>query len=345
MTQPYDTLVESDVNLQPYNTLNIPATARYFAAVESKSQLKEILTHPETEPQQLLVLGGGSNILFADDFDGLVLHIEISGKEIIQETDEHVWLKIGAGENWHQMVRYCVENGFGGIENLSLIPGTVGAAPIQNIGAYGVELEEVFQWLEAANIETGEVRRFDKEDCQFDYRDSVFKNELKGEFIVTEVTLKLSKKPEINTTYGAIQTELQNRGITNPTIHDVSDIVIDIRNSKLPNPKSLGNAGSFFKNPIVAEKLYYRIKEDYPEAPGYTMDNGEVKIPAGWLIEEAGWKGKIVGNTGTYKQQALVIVNHGGATGEEILEMSERIRKSVAEKFGIELIPEVNIID
>jgi len=344
MSTTYNTLVTSDVDLQPYNTLQVSAKASHFAAIESIDQLQEILQHSQADDQPLLVLGGGSNILFADDFDGLVLHVEIMGKEILKETDDHVWLKIGAGENWHQMVRYCVEQGWGGIENLSLIPGTVGAAPIQNIGAYGVELAQVFEWLEAAHIESGEVHRFDKEDCRFGYRDSIFKNELKGQYLVTQVVLKLSKDPQLNTSYGAIQSELEKRGVSEPTIRDISDIVIDIRNSKLPNPDTLGNAGSFFKNPVVKNKVFERIKAEYPGAPGYSMGDEKTKIPAGWLIEEAGWKGKIVGNAGTYKQQALVIVNHGGANGKEILALAIKIRTSVADTFGIELVPEVNIV-
>lgn len=344
MSTTYDALVKSDVDLQPYNTLQVTAIASSFAEIKNADQLRDILKHPETDDQPILVLGGGSNILFADDFDGLVLHVEIEGKTVLKETDEHVWLKIGAGENWHQTVRSCVEKGWGGIENLSLIPGTVGAAPIQNIGAYGVELAEVFEWLEAVNIETGQIRRFDTDDCQFGYRDSIFKNELKGDYVVTQVVLKLSKDPQINTSYGAIQSEIEQRGILDPTIRDISDIVIDIRNSKLPNPEMLGNAGSFFKNPVVENAVYERIKAKYPGAPGYSMGDTQTKVPAGWLIEEAGWKGKVVGNTGTYKQQALVIVNHGGATGKEILALANDIRASVSEKFGIELVPEVNII-
>lgn len=344
MSQPYESLIKTDINLQPYNTLNIAARSRYFAAVETETDLQEILSHPETGEKKLLVLGGGSNVLFANDFDGLVLHVEIGGRKVIKETDEHIWLEIGAGENWHQTVRYCVDRGWGGIENLSLIPGTVGAAPIQNIGAYGVELEEVFEWLMAVDINTGKRLRFEKGECKFGYRDSIFKNKLKGRVIVTQVVLKLSKNPRINRSYGAIESKLKERGITDPTIEDISDIVIEIRNSKLPHPDTLGNAGSFFKNPVVEKEVYERIKEGYPELPGYPMEVGRIKVPAGWLIEEAGWKGKVVGNTGTYKQQALVIVNHGGATGEEILSLATRIEKSVAQKFGIELVPEVNII-
>jgi UDP-N-acetylmuramate dehydrogenase len=344
MSTAFESLVKTDVDLKPYNTLNISAKARYFASIESESQLEDLLRDPKTEGLKILVLGGGSNMLFTDDFDGLVLHIEIKGRKVIKETDEELWLKIGAGENWHQTVRYCVEKGWGGIENLSLIPGTVGAAPIQNIGAYGVELEEVFEWLEAMDIEGREIRKYEKRHCDFGYRDSIFKGELKGIVIVTNVVLRLSKTPKLNTSYGAIQTELEKRNIDNPTIRDISDIIIAIRNSKLPNPDSLGNAGSFFKNPIVKNEVYERIKKEYPEAPGYDMGNNKTKVPAGWLIEEAGWKGKVVGNTGTYKQQALVIVNHGGATGREVLDLAGSIKKSVKEQFSIELVPEVNIV-
>lgn len=344
MATSYEELVQTDVDLKSFNTLNVSATARYFASVKSESELKNILTHPKTDGLQIFILGGGSNILFTDDFDGLVLHIEIKGRKVIKETDDHVWLKIGAGENWHETVRYCVERGWGGIENLSLIPGTVGAAPIQNIGAYGVELEEVFEWLEAVDIEGRATRRYNRKECEFGYRDSIFKGELKGIVIVTNVVLRLSKSPELNTSYGAIQSTLDKRGIADPTIRDISDIVIDIRNSKLPNPDTLGNAGSFFKNPVVNETVYEHIKERYPEVPGYTMNENKVKIPAGWLIEETGWKGKVVGKAGTYKQQALVIVNHGNATGQEILTLANEIQASVEDEFGIELVPEVNII-
>lgn len=344
MSASFESLVRTDVDLQPYNTLNISVRARYFASVKSESQLKNILRHPETDGLKIIVLGGGSNVLFADDFDGLVLHIEIEGREVIKETDEYICLKIGAGENWHRTVRYCIERGWGGIENLSLIPGTVGAAPIQNIGAYGVELEEVFEWLEAVDIEGRETRKYKKKHCEFGYRESIFKDELKGVVIVTSVVLKLSKNPVVNTSYGVIQSELDKRGIGDPTICDISDIVIDIRNSKLPDPGLLGNAGSFFKNPIVRSKVYERIKKKYPQAPGYSTTNGKIKVPAGWLIEKAGWKGKIVGNTGTYDQQALVIVNHGGASGDEILALAKQIKNSVEELFGIKLEPEVNIV-
>lgn len=336
--------IQHDVNLTSYNTLHIEAKADSFLSITSREQLVSFFKESRDEFDELFVLGGGSNILFADNFEGLILHIAIKGREVVEETDEYIRLKIGAGENWHETVRYCVENGWGGIENLSLIPGTVGAAPIQNIGAYGVELKEVFQSLEAVEVKTGNLKTFHKKDCRFGYRDSIFKNELKGKFVVTGVTLTLSKNPEINTSYGAISRELERRDIQDPTIADISQVVMDIRNSKLPNPDELGNAGSFFKNPIVSRQKYEQLKMKYPSIPGYELNAIETKIPAGWLIEEAGLKGLKLGNAGTYKQQALVIVNHGGATGEEVVELSDKIRSSVEDKFGIELVPEVNIV-
>lgn len=337
--------IQSNVDLAPYNTLHIETKAASFLSITSREQLVSFIKESEQEYSELFVLGGGSNILFADDFEGLILHVAIKGREVIEETDGFVNLQVGAGENWHETVRYCVDQGWGGIENLSLIPGTVGAAPIQNIGAYGVELEEVFQSLIAVELKTGNSKVFYKEDCRFGYRDSIFKNELKGKFVVTHVTLSLSKDPELNTSYGAIGKELKNRNIQHPTIRDISQVVMDIRNSKLPNPDELGNAGSFFKNPIVSRQKYEHLKMKYPSVPGYELNDIETKIPAGWLIEEAGLKGMKYGNAGTYKQQALVIVNHGGATGKEIMELADKIRTSVKNKFGIELVPEVNIVD
>lgn len=344
MSHSPESLVDTEVDLKSYNTLGISARASFFAAVHQESEIKNILADDRLKDKEIMVIGGGSNILFADDFDGLILHVEIKGREVIRETDEHIWLKIGAGENWHETVRYCVEKGWGGIENLSLIPGTVGAAPIQNIGAYGVELDDVFEKLEAIDIKTAKKLEFEKKECKFGYRDSIFKNELKGKVIVSRVVLKLSKNPVLNLSYGAIQKMLDEKRISEPSIKDVSDVVMAIRNSKLPNPDTLGNAGSFFKNPIVDKEIFERIKEEYPSVPGYPSNEGSVKIPAGWLIEQAGWKGKKIGNTGTYKQQALVIVNYGNATGEEIISLATRIQESVAKKFGIELTPEVNII-
>lgn len=346
MTQPAtNTSIRSDVNLAPYNTLHVEVIADSLLSVTSDDELRNFIQEQADEYPKLFILGGGSNVLFVEDFKGLVLHINIKGKEIIKETEECIWLRIGGGENWHKTVLHCVNNGWGGIENLSLIPGTVGAAPIQNIGAYGVEIREVFESLRAIDIDTGKERTFDREGCRFGYRDSIFKNELKGKYVVTDVTLRLSKQPSVNTSYGAISRELEQRNISEPTIKDLSDIVIDIRNSKLPNPGDVGNAGSFFKNPIVSRQKFEHLKKEYASIPGYELNAIETKVPAGWLIEKAGWKGKVVGKTGTYEQQALVIVNHGGATGKEILELAKKIRASVKNKFGIELVPEVNIVN
>lgn len=344
MPQPLNKSLQHNVDLQPYNTLNLSACARSFISVRSVEQLRQVLHSKMVSYDDILVLGGGSNILFAGDYNGLVLQMAIKGKAVIKETEEHVWLEIGSGENWHQIVRYAVEQGWGGIENLSLIPGTTGAAPIQNIGAYGVELADVFEKLDAVEIETAEIHSFDRDQCRFEYRDSIFKGELKGQYIICKVVLKLDKEPRLNTSYGAIQSELDRQGIEQPTIRDISDIVIDIRNSKLPNPETLGNAGSFFKNPIIKTEKFDRLKEAFSEMPGYTVNDHKTKIPAGWLIEKMGWKGKVVGNTGTYRQQALVIVNHGGATADEILNLAREIQQSVKDQFGIDLVPEVNIV-
>lgn len=335
--------IREDVNLAPYNTLSVPGKAQKFVAISSQKMLVDVL-HMHKNDKPFFVLGGGSNVLFIDDFNGLILHIAIMGKEVVREDANHIWLKVGAGENWHKAVRYCVDRGWGGIENLSLIPGTVGAAPIQNIGAYGVELEEVFESLTAVDLKTGKERVFKKEDCEFAYRDSIFKNKLKGTVAVTDVTLKLSKSPKINSSYGAIKQKLKEENISDPTTKDISDIVIAIRNSKLPDPASLANAGSFFKNPIVSDEDFEKLKKDYNSIPGYPVDDYRTKVPAGWLIEQAGWKGKVVGRVGTYRQQALVIVNHGNATGQEILQLSKKIQQSVLQKFNIALVPEVNIV-
>lgn len=335
--------IQEYTDLTPYNTLHVAAKAKKFVSVQTEKQLQSLLkSHDQTLP--LFVLGGGSNVLFINDFNGLILHIAILGKEIIKEDENYIWLKVGAGENWHETVRYCVEKGWGGIENLSLIPGTVGAAPIQNIGAYGVELDEVFESLAAVELKNGSSHIFYKDDCKFAYRDSVFKQEMKGQFAVTSVTLKLSKHPVLNTSYGAIQQKLDEKEITAPSIRDISDIVIEIRNSKLPDPAELGNAGSFFKNPVIGNEKFESLKREYPSAPGYPMDDNQTKVPAGWLIEQAGWKGKVTGSVGTYRQQALVIVNHGGASGEEIWQLAQKIQQSVDEMFDIKLVPEVNIV-
>jgi len=342
--QSADIILQKNVNLASFNTLNVSAEASLFFSVTSVQQLQKILRETPYKNYPLFVLGEGSNVLFVHDFEGLILHMNIPGKEITEENENYIRLKIGAGENWHETVCYCVENGWGGIENLSLIPGSVGAAPIQNIGAYGVELEDVFDSLGAVHIESGQRKVFTGKECEFGYRDSIFKNELKGKYIITDVTLKLTKEHVLNTSYGAIQNKIEEMGLTDPTIKDISEIVMGIRNSKLPDPGDLGNAGSFFKNPIISQKKYEQLKDRYPGIPGYKLSGEDIKVPAGWLIEQAGWKGKVVGNVGTYDQQALVIVNHGEASGEEILQLATDIKASVKDKFAVELVPEVNIV-
>lgn len=336
--------ISTNIELRPYNTLGVEAMASYFVTVNSVDQLRNVLENHSVKQDPVLILGGGSNILFVDDYPGLVINIDITGIDVVDENEKNITIRAGAGENWHGLVQYCVERNWGGIENLSLIPGKAGAAPIQNIGAYGVELQDVFVSLEALEIDTGILHTFEKEDCRFGYRESIFKREYKDRFVITSIVLALSKQPEVQTSYGAIEDKLKEKGIENPTIRDISNIVIGIRNSKLPDPSDLGNAGSFFKNPVVDKGIYDKIRNEYPDVPGYPVNESKIKVPAGWLIEQTGWKGKIKGNAGTYRQQALVIVNHGGATGREILELANEIKGSVVNRFGIELVPEVNII-
>lgn len=344
MQENITSLIQQNVDLAPYNTLGVNAKARYFIEITSQRELLELVNSGLLQTSDYFVLGGGSNILFLGDFDGYIIHNAIKGREVIRDTGDDIYYKIGAGENWHETVRHCVEMGWGGIENLSLIPGTVGAAPIQNIGAYGVELKEIFKSLSAVHLETGHIKMFEKKECRFGYRNSIFKRELKGKYIITHVTLRLSKIPKLETSYGAIQSKLDEKGIKKPTIRDLSDIVIEIRQSKLPDPAELGNAGSFFKNPVISRPVFESLQDDYPDLPGYPMGRKKIKVPAGWLIEKTGWKGKVVGNVGTYDQQSLVLVNHGGATGHEIWSLAEKIRESVKDTFDIELVPEVNII-
>lgn len=335
-------VIHHNKSLKRLNTFGVEVSARNFAEISHPDQLVDLFSNKEVVNQPLLFLGGGSNMLFTHNFDGLVIKMSIKGIRSWKE-DGNVYVKAGAGEVWNDLVNYCVDNGFAGVENLSLIPGSVGASPIQNIGAYGVELKDVFYSLEAFDVTNLNVRTFTKEECEFAYRDSIFKGRLKGKFIVTSVTLKLSEKPNLNTSYGAIETELTARGIQNPTIKDISKVVSHIRVSKLPDPSTIGNAGSFFKNPIVPKEVSERVKASYPEVVNYPAGDGMVKLAAGWLIEQCGWKGKVVGNTGTWKNQALVLVNHGEATGKEIFDFSEMIIQSVREKFDVALEREVNI--
>lgn len=333
--------IESDFSLKNYNTFGIEAKAKQFIAIHSKEELASLLKNHN----DIFILGGGSNMLLTQNIDKLVVHIDIKGIELIDTTEDFVWVKANAGENWHEFVLYCIANNYGGIENLSLIPGNVGTTPIQNIGAYGVEIKDTFFSCEAMEIETQKIVTFDKDTCQFDYRESIFKNELKNKYIITSVVFKLTKKNHIlNTSYGAIETELAANGITKPSLKDVSDAVIAIRKSKLPDPKELGNSGSFFKNPIVQKTTYLEAIKKFPEMPHYIISDTEVKVPAGWLIEQAGFKGKRFGDAGIHKNQALVLVNYGNATGSEILAVSKDIQKTIFEKFGIAIEAEVNVI-
>ncbi len=328
-------------SLKPFNTFGIDAKAKYFASFASMNQLQECLAIDET---QRLILGGGSNILFTKDFNGLVLKNELRGIEFVGETDDHVYLKAGAGENWHQFVKYCIQKNLSGVENLSLIPGSVGASPMQNIGAYGVEIKEVFHSLEAFHIHDKTLVTFTLPDCEFGYRESVFKNKFKNQFVITAVTYKLNKRPTFNISYGAIQQELDAMGVKELSIANISAAVIRIRSSKLPDPKEIGNAGSFFKNPEIANDQFAQLKDDFPSIIGYNLNNGNIKLAAGWLIEQCGWKGYRTGDAGCHARQALVLVNYGNAKGDEILKLSADIIKSVQQKFGVTLHREVNIV-
>ncbi|MCO4292637.1 UDP-N-acetylmuramate dehydrogenase [Solitalea sp. MAHUQ-68] len=330
-------------SLKRLNTFGVDAYANNFVEISHTDQLVNLFANKEVVNQPLLFLGGGSNMLFTRDFNGLVIKMSIKGIQDRVEEEEEVFVEAGAGEVWNDLVNYCVDRGYAGVENLSLIPGSVGASPIQNIGAYGVELKDVFHSLEAFEISTLQLRTFTKEECEFGYRESVFKGELKGKYIVTSVTLKLSKSSVLNTSYGAIEAELQARNIENPTIKDVSTVVSHIRVSKLPDPSTIGNAGSFFKNPIITKAEFDAVKQKHAEVVNYPAGNGSIKLAAGYLIEQCGWKGMVVGNTGTWKNQALVLVNHGEASGQEIYDFSEVIIQSVKEKFGVKLEREVNV--
>ncbi len=336
--------IQHHVSLKHYNTFGLDITASELATIEHENDISILSEVPDFSTQSLLVLGGGSNVLFSGDYAGLVLKNNILGKEVLKQNEEFVWVRLGAGENWHQVVLWSIENGWGGIENLSLIPGTVGAAPMQNIGAYGVELSSVFEYLEAFELKTGKIAQFNTTDCDFGYRYSVFKGPLKQQFIITRVILKLSKHPTFNTSYGAVAQTLEEMGVEQLTIKDISSAVIKIRQSKLPDPAVIGNAGSFFKNPIVANETLNNLKTEYTNIPSYAFDNSYSKIPAGWLIEQCQWKGYRKGSIGVHAKQALVLVNYGGAKGRELVDLSKQIQASVQSRFGIELIPEVNIV-
>jgi len=336
-----------NTSLLPYNTFHMDVKARYFAEITSIEQLNEANEQNQLQKLSengLLLLGGGSNILFTRNFEGLVLHINNKGIGNDVITGEKVLVKASAGEIWHDFIMFCVNHGYGGLENLSLIPGNVGSCPIQNIGAYGVEVKDSFHSLEAINLQSGELVEFTKEDCKFGYRDSIFKKELKGKFVIWSVTFELSRKPVVNLKYGAIQQELLSHGIENPGIREVSLAVCNIRQSKLPDPKNLGNAGSFFKNPTVEWKFAEKIKESFPNLVSYPQSDNKVKLAAGWLIEQCGWKGFRGGDAGVHQNQALVLVNYGNASGSDILTLAHRVQNSVYEKFGVKLEMEVNVL-
>ncbi len=332
---------QHNISLKKYNTFGIDAIASRFLSVDSVAQLRTILS----EETDIFVLSGGSNLLLTNNVNSLVLHINIKGIDIIEETDSDVFIKVQAGESWHEFVLWCIKHDFGGLENLSLIPGSVGTSPIQNIGAYGVELKDVFHKLKAIEVSTQNRRIFNTEECNFGYRNSVFKNEFKGKYIITSVIFKLTKNHhKLNYSYGAIQSELEKRGISKPTIKNISDCVIDIRNSKLPNPDEIGNSGSFFKNPVISTEKFNKLKEKHPGVPSYTISETEIKVPAGWLIEQCGFKGKRFGDTGVHTKQALVLVNYGNATGQEVYALAQKIQQTVLTTFDISLEIEVNVI-
>ena len=335
--------IQENISLKNYNTFGINVNAQFFIEINSLLQLQKVLqlsAYPER-----FIISGGSNMLLTKDIEALVLHINLKGISVFEEEEETVVLKVMAGENWHQLVLWTLENNYGGLENLSLIPGNTGTAPIQNIGAYGVELKDTFVSCEAMHLNTQELKEFTKDDCKFGYRDSIFKNKIKGEYIITSIKLRLTKNNhKLNTLYGAIEEELERKNIIHPTIQEVSNAVIAIRKSKLPDPSEIGNSGSFFKNPIVTKKNFEAFQKNNPDAPFYKINSKNYKIPAGWLIEQCGFKGKRYGDAGVHEKQALVLVNYGNATGDEILDLAYTIKKAVLDKFKISIVTEVNII-
>ncbi|OJW69986.1 MAG: UDP-N-acetylenolpyruvoylglucosamine reductase [Candidatus Amoebophilus sp. 36-38] len=337
--------LQENISLELLNTFHIAAKARYYSLIKDAHMLQLLLKHPFIQNLPKLILGGGSNILFVKDFEGWVIQMALEGIQQVEEDSNHILLRVGAGVSWHQLVVYCVNKEYAGIENLSLIPGTVGAAPIQNIGAYGVEFSEVFESLEALEISTGIIKKFKKDDCAFGYRDSIFKSSLQGQYIILYVTLRLSRQLTFHTSYGVIQEVLAAMQVKELSIQAISDAVIHIRQQKLPDPTLIGNAGSFFKNPVIEQHLANRLKNEYPNLPSYPQADGQIKLPAAWLIEQCGWKGYRHGAVGVHPHQALILVNYGGASGQAIYQLAQEIQQSVAKKFGINLVPEVNIIN
>lgn len=334
--------IQEHVALEPYNTFGIEAKAEKLLELTDKAMLEQI-SNNNSLPAEKHVIGGGSNILFTKDVDGLTILNKLKGIEHIKDSEDYIWLKVASGEVWHELVMYAIERKYAGIENLALIPGTVGAAPMQNIGAYGVEVKELIEEVTAWHWGEKKFVTYTNKECQFGYRDSVFKHELKGKVFITDVVFRLFKQPRFNTKYGAIQQELENKGVTELSIEAIAEAVISIRKSKLPDPEEIGNAGSFFKNPTVSIDTYLKLHDEFPEMPSYTIDDETVKIPAGWMIEHCGYKGHTVGNTGVHEKQALVLVNKGGAKGREVYNLSEEILQTVKEKFNIELEREVQV--
>lgn len=335
--------IQHQFSLKKHNTFGIEAKAKQFVAIHTLEELKDILELKKSDKK--FILGGGSNMLLTKDIDALVIHIDLKGKKIIKENEDFVWVESQAGENWHEFVLWTIDQNFGGLENMSLIPGNVGTTPVQNIGAYGTEIKDTFVSCEAIAVKDQVIKNFTKEECRFGYRESIFKNEAKDQYIITSVVFKLTKNNhQINTSYGDIISELAKNNITNPSLKEVSNAVIAIRQSKLPDPKELGNSGSFFKNPILLKSEFEPIKQQFPEMKYYEISETEVKVPAGWLIEQAGFKGKRFGDAGVHKNQALVLVNYGNATGAEILQVSRNIQETILKKFGIRIEAEVNII-
>lgn len=335
--------IQHNFSLKKHNTFGIEVKAKQFIAVHSVDELKTILENHQNDKK--FILGGGSNMLLTKDIDALVIHIDLKGKKIIKENENHVWIESQAGENWHEFVLWTIDQNFGGLENMSLIPGNVGTTPVQNIGAYGAEIKDTFISCDAMEVATQKMKTFTKEECKFGYRESVFKNEVKNQFIITSVVFKLTKNNhKISVDYGDIKAELAKNNIENPTIKDVSNAVIAIRNSKLPNPKELGNSGSFFKNPVISKEQFLKVQSQFPDVKYFEVSATEVKVPAGWLIEHAGLKGYRKDDAGVHKNQALVIVNYGNATGKELLELSKFVQKTVFDKYGIAIEAEVNVI-
>lgn len=338
-------MLEENISLKKFNTFGIDVKSAYYYPVSEQKDLEKIPNLIQKYGVPYMVLGGGSNILFTQDYPGLIIHNKLKGIQKTEEKDNHVWVESMGGENWHEFVTYCIQKDWGGIENLSLIPGNVGAAPIQNIGAYGVEVKDVFDHLIAFELETGKRKKFNKEACEFGYRDSVFKRHEKGRYLIEKVVFKLTRDQHVfNTSYGAIEEEMKQIGYTTISLKGISEAVISIRRAKLPDPLKTGNAGSFFKNPVVEKEHYNRLKDQYTEIPSYSVDESHVKIPAGWLIEKAGWKGKDMGGYGVHSAQALVLINKVGVPGNKIFQLSEDILQDISKRFGILLEREVNIV-